>query len=79
MARPFGNVGCMSECGERAVVIVTRAMTGTATNVARSRTILVCGQPGGHSGPHRDLQHSEAWDAEAGALPTIIRHEDEEG
>lgn len=74
----FGNVGAMSECGERAILIVTKALAGTATNVARSRTILVCGLEAGHAGEHRDAEHSEVWQAKLGAIPTLIRHEDEE-
>lgn len=78
-AGPFGNVGIMSECGERAILIVTKAMADTATNVARSRTILVCSLEAGHAGDHRDTQHTESWSGKLGAIPTIIRHEDEQG
>lgn len=78
LARPFGNFGHMSECGERAVLIVTKTLAGTATNVARSRTLLVCGLDAGHAGEHRDTRHAEAWEAKPGAVPTIIRHEDED-
>jgi hypothetical protein len=76
--RPFGNVVTMSECGERAILIVTKSLAGTATNVARSRTVLVCGLEAGHGGEHRDLRNSESWDGKLRTLPTIIRHEDEE-
>lgn len=69
----------MPECGERAILIITKTLAGTATNVARSRTLLVCGLSAGHPGDHRDSAHAEVWEAKAGAVPTIIRHEDEPG
>jgi hypothetical protein len=68
----------MSECGERASLIVTRSVEGTATNIARRRVELRCGLTAGHEGPHRDPAHGEEWAAEPGQRPALLRHEDEE-
>lgn len=76
--RALRQVASMSECGERAILIVTKTLAGTATNVARSRTTLVCRLPAKHPGKHRDSERSETWEGAEGTVPTIIRHEDEE-
>ena len=62
-------------CGQRAVLLVTREVEGTSTNVARERVELVCDQESGHAGPHRDGRHGEQWDAELGKATTVLRHE----
>lgn len=75
----FGQRPNMSECGERAVLIITKALAGTATHVARSRTILVCRLAPEHPGKHCDSQHQETWESRTGMVPTIIRQEGESG
>lgn len=64
-------------CGARANLIVTLTPDGTATNVARQRLTLRCALPVGHTGPHVDPEHAEQWEAPAGALPTLLRHEED--
>ncbi len=63
------------DCGQRAVLVVTREVEGTATNVARQRVELVCDQAAGHFGKHRDAKNGEEWEAEPGKTPTLLRHE----
>lgn len=69
----------MAECGHAAILIVTRPVEGTATNVARQRIQLRCSLAAGHPGAHRDSQHDEQWEGEAGTRATLLRHEDENG
>lgn len=69
----------MSECGQRAVLIVTRRIEGTSTNVARRRVELVCGLSAGHPGPHHDGVNDERWEAAPqGRRQTLLRHEDDD-
>jgi hypothetical protein len=67
----------MTECGSKAVLIVTAALEGTATNVARRRAELTCRLPEGHADAHRDSEEGETWLAPPGEVPMILRHEDE--
>ena len=64
-------------CGARATLLVTTSPEGTATNVARSRLLLRCAMPVGHSGPHLDPDHAEQWEAPAEANPTLLRQEED--
>jgi hypothetical protein len=66
----------MAECGERAVLIVTRAIVGTSTTIVDQRLVLSCMLPQGHAGAHQDTRQNEAWDAPAGKISTLLRHED---
>jgi hypothetical protein len=66
----------MAECGERAVLIVTRAIEGTSTTIAQNRVSLVCTLPQGHEGDHRDTNQGEAWDGPSGRVATVLRHEE---
>ena len=66
-----------AECGQKATLLVTHSPSGTATNVARRRILLTCTLPVSHSGPHRDREHEELWEARPGENPTLVRHEDE--
>ena len=75
----FGNVGGMLPCGQRAVLVITRTVDGTSTSVARSRLELTCGLPSGHRGAHVDTNRAEQWESKPGQVPTLLRHEDEEG
>jgi hypothetical protein len=76
--RFWGTVSAMAECGERAVLIVTKSTAGTATNLVRRRVDLRCQLEAPHDGAHRDLEHGEAWDQGGGRPPTLLRHEDDE-
>ena len=64
-------------CGARANLIVTMTPDGTATNVARSRVTLSCFLALGHAGPHIDPMNAEQWEAPAGAIPTLLRQEED--
>jgi hypothetical protein len=68
----------MALCGRKAVLIVTRQVPDTATNVARRRIDLSCGLPDGHEGQHRDVSEGEQWDGGSGPVTTLFRHEDDE-
>jgi hypothetical protein len=68
----------MQLCGQRAVLVITRTVDGTSTNVARSRLELACQLPVGHAGAHVDTRHAEQWEGKPGQTPTLLRHEDEE-
>ncbi|MCC6903073.1 MAG: hypothetical protein IT377_29150 [Polyangiaceae bacterium] len=63
-------------CGAKAVLIVTKSVQGTTTNVAQRRAELVCDAPVGHTGAHIDSRQGESWDAEPGKVATVLRHED---
>lgn len=69
----------MTECGQRAILLVTGTVEGTATHVARRRVELICRLAEAHDGPHHDPVHREYWEARPGQVPTILHHEDEEG
>jgi hypothetical protein len=70
------GVSRMSDCGERAILIITGEVEGTSTHVARRRTELRCKLPLGHVGAHHDPEHAgEHWDAAAGQVTTLLRHE----
>jgi hypothetical protein len=64
-------------CDTRAVLLVTRQIEGTSTNVARQRTELHCSLPPGHAGPHRDEQHAQEWEVIKGRPSMVLRNEDE--
>jgi hypothetical protein len=67
----------MTECGQKAILIVTMTPAGTATNVARQRVQLVCSLAEGHAGDHRDERQRETWSATSGEMPMVLRHEDD--
>jgi hypothetical protein len=64
------------DCGERAVLMITRTVSGTSTHVAKQRIDLVCKKPKGHDGLHRDPAHEREWKSEPGRVSTILDHED---
>jgi hypothetical protein len=68
----------MALCGQKAVLIVTKQVPDTATNVARRRIDLTCNLPAGHPGLHQDTQHGEQWGASSGPVATLFRHEDDD-
>ncbi len=63
------------DCKARAVLIVTRSVAGTTTNVASRRVELHCKKPSGHSGKHADPTEGEEWDCGTHKLETVLRHE----
>jgi hypothetical protein len=67
------------DCGEVAVLIVTSAVEGTSTTVARRRVELRCGLSAGHQGPHRDAQAGEEWASTPGQKTTLLRDENDDG
>lgn len=65
-------------CDVRAVLIVTRQIEGTSTNVARQRIELHCSLPLDHDGPHRDETHAQEWVVVKGRASMVVLDEDEE-
>jgi hypothetical protein len=70
----------MQQCGSQAVLMITTAPEGTATNVVRRRVELRCELTEGHTGRHRDQQNGEEWETSASGSrpPTLLRQEDED-
>ncbi len=66
----------MSECAERAVLIITRTVEGTSTAIVQQRLVLSCTLPQGHSGAHRNEEQGESWEAAEGKVATLLRHEE---
>ncbi len=66
-------------CDARAVLIVTRQMEGTSTNVARQRIELHCSLVPDHGGAHRDEQHAQEWVVVKGRASMVVLDEDEDG
>jgi hypothetical protein len=64
-------------CDARAVLLVTRQMEGTATNVARQRIELHCSLPEGHSGAHRDTSQDQEWHVVKGRPTLLLKDESE--
>ncbi|MEO6599685.1 MAG: hypothetical protein ABIQ16_07420 [Polyangiaceae bacterium] len=64
-------------CDARAVLLVTRQMEGTATNVAKQRIELHCSLAPEHAGPHRDATHSQEWVFVQGRPSLVLRDESE--
>jgi hypothetical protein len=67
----------MAECRQGAVLVITRDVEGTTTNLVRRRLVLTCGLSAGHAGAHRDLAHGETWDGGRDDRTTLVRQEDE--
>ena len=65
-------------CDARAVLIVTRQIEGTSTNVARQRIDLRCSLTPGHAGPHRDEAHAQEWEDVKGRASMVVLDEDED-
>lgn len=62
------------QCIHRAVLIITRDVEGTSTNVARERKNLSCSLEKGHPGKHHDSQYEESWEDEGKTLTHILVH-----
>ncbi len=65
-------------CDARAVLLVTRQIEGTSTNVARQRIELYCSLLPGHAGPHRDQTQGQEWLVVQGRASMVVRDEDED-
>jgi hypothetical protein len=64
-------------CDARAVLLVTKQMEGTSTNVARQRVELHCSLIPGHDGPHRDESQAQEWLVVQGRPSMVFRDEQE--
>ena len=62
-------------CAHRAVLIITRDVKGTSSNLAAGRTELSCSKPEGHDGQHEDEESGESWDDRGDLLTHILRQE----
>ncbi|MEZ4440157.1 MAG: hypothetical protein R3B72_13765 [Polyangiaceae bacterium] len=65
-------------CKHQAVIIFTREVKGTSSNLASGRTTLQCGLEEGHAGPHRDADHDEEWEDRGADLTHIMRMTEDE-
>ncbi len=63
------------QCGAKALLIVTREIAGTATNLAERRAELACSLAAEHDGPHADHSENETWDGPSEGRITVLRHE----
>ncbi|HYQ41334.1 MAG TPA: hypothetical protein VER11_05190 [Polyangiaceae bacterium] len=66
-------------CDARAVLLVTRQIEGTSTNVARQRIELHCSLPPEHGGAHRDEKHAQEWVVVKGRASMVVLDEEEDG
>ena len=60
-------------CKHRAVVIFTKEVRGTSSNLASKRLELSCGEPEGHEGQHLDAKHDERWEDRGSELTHLLR------
>jgi len=67
----------MTECAQRAVLLITISPSDTSTNVARRRVELHCSLASGHDGPHHDVENSEHWEQGKPGIPMLFRDENE--
>ncbi len=65
-------------CKHRAVLILTRDVKGTSSNLAAGRRELQCTKADGHEGPHEDEGAGETWSDRGDVLTHILRQEGEE-
>jgi hypothetical protein len=65
-------------CKHRALIIYTRAVKGTSSNLASSRVELKCASVEGHEGPHHDPSRGEDWEDRGDQLTHILREAEEE-
>jgi hypothetical protein len=65
-------------CDARAVLLVTRQIEGTSTNVARQRIELYCSLPPEHAGPHRDETQKQEWVVVKDRASLVVRDESED-
>jgi hypothetical protein len=62
-------------CKHRAVIIFTKEIRGTSSNLAAKRLELQCKKPEGHEGPHHDPDHGEDWEDRGGEYTHLLRTE----
>ena len=62
-------------CEHRAVLIITRDVKGTSSNLAAGRTELQCNKPEGHEGLHEDEKAGESWKDRGDVVTHILRQE----
>jgi hypothetical protein len=60
------------------VLIITREISSTSTEVARERIELSCAKPANHDGPHHDDERDESWTDRGEQHTHVIRHESEQ-
>jgi hypothetical protein len=65
-------------CQHRAVLIITRDVKGTSSNLAAGRTELTCSKPEGHDGFHEDEALGEKWKDRGDVVTHILRAEGED-
>lgn len=60
-------------CSHRAIVITTREVHSTSTEIARERIEIHCARSAGHEGPHESEGFS--WEDRGSELTHVLRHE----
>jgi hypothetical protein len=65
-------------CRHRAVIIFTKEVKGTSSNLASGRVELNCGGDEGHEGQHHDTERDEKWDDRGDSLTHILRQAPDE-
>lgn len=65
-------------CKHRAMIIYTKTVKGTSSNLASARVELRCGEPEGHAGEHHDRDKDERWQDRGDDLTHIMRDAEEE-
>lgn len=68
----------MKQCSAEAMLLITKTVKDTSTNIARERIFLRCALEEGHPGAHEDRERNEHWEAAADKRVTVLRHEDSE-
>jgi hypothetical protein len=66
-------------CPHRAILIFTRDVKGTSSNVASGRVELSCGLDAGHDGMHRDDANDEEWKDRGDEVTHLLRMVDDDG
>ena len=64
-------------CKHQAILIVTRTVRGTASNIAKRRIDLHCQEAAGHSGEHYDPHEDRRWQDKGSEVTHILEHEEE--
>lgn len=60
-------------CKHRAIIIFTREVRGTSSNVASGRVTLQCSKSAGHDGLHHDAEQDEEWEDRGDELTHLLR------
>lgn len=63
-------------CPHQAVLIVTRAVRGTSSSLAKKRLALRCGQAADHDGEHHDKRHGKQWQDRGNTITHLFEHEE---